>query len=235
MTTKLVNWFSTLEEDVQESLSSRMSIEDFRSGQLLYRQNDPAGFFYRILRGRVRLSTLNSDGKELLVALCGPGHCIGVMSVIDGLPRSTHAEAEVDTQVGRLSSGDFSELAARHASIYHALLVSYTHWLRRNSLGHTSFRTIEERMASRLVFLLELSLAETQRVETLPIELQLTQEGLASAMGATRQAISRHLKQWRSVGIIDYRHGTLVVNDVAALRAIANDTADAVLGRHVGD
>lgn len=231
MTAKPVNWFSALEEDVQQALSSRMSTEDFRSGQLLYRQNDAAGFFYRILSGRVRLSTLNSEGKELLVALCGPGHCIGVMSVIDGLPRSTHAEAEIDTRVGRLSAADFSELATRHPSIYRALLESYTHWLRHNTLGHTSFQTMEERMASRLVFLLELSLAEAQRVETLPIELQLTHEGLASAMGATRQAISRHLKHWRDLGIIDYRHGTLLVNNLPALREIANGTFDTALNR----
>lgn len=224
MNRQLVNWFSTLEPGLQQLLNSKMVSQKLAAGQLLYRQDDPGDCFYRVVSGRIRLSTLTPDGKELLVALCGPGHCVGVMSVVDELPRSTNALAEVQTVVGRLRAQDFNAIADVHPAVNRALLRCYTTWLRHNSLGHTSLRSIQERMASRLVFLMEMALAETVNAPGSQVELQITQEGLASAMGVTRQAINRHLKSWRDSGIIDYRQGTLVLLDVAALRDAAAGT-----------
>lgn len=65
----------------------------FREGETVFREGDPAGGFYFIRSGQVRLSVNDGDGREVVVATAGAGDTLGELAALDGGPRTATARA----------------------------------------------------------------------------------------------------------------------------------------------
>ena len=79
-----------------------------------------------------------------------------------------------------------------------------------------AIKTMSVQIASRLCLLLDTALVDKQVVGE--VDLQVTQEDIASMLGTTRQSVSRILAEWQSLGIINLRYGKIVVINPKALR-----------------
>ena len=68
----------------------------YRAGAPLFHEGDPSDWVAVVLGGRVKVSAVAGDGKEVVLAVCSSGDVLGELSAIDGLCRSATATA-VDT------------------------------------------------------------------------------------------------------------------------------------------
>jgi len=62
--------------DIQEFLSSAgtsRSIATFKKGQVIFSQDDPCDDVLYIQSGNAKLSIVNTQGKEAVLAIVGPG------------------------------------------------------------------------------------------------------------------------------------------------------------------
>src|SRR5687767_5874765 len=59
------------------SVGEGRSIRKFRGGEVIFAQGDPADALFYIQKGRVKVTTLSSHGKEAVVAILGPGDFFG--------------------------------------------------------------------------------------------------------------------------------------------------------------
>src|SRR5512143_2471042 len=66
-------------------------------GTFIFFQADPAEAVYLVWRGAIAIRLENPDGRELVINEMSPGDCFGELGILTGQPRSTSAEAIVDS------------------------------------------------------------------------------------------------------------------------------------------
>ena len=215
------DWFGQLPVPVQQAMQACMRRQKFNAGQAIYVEGDRGEAVYRIVSGKVRIRTLSSCGKEVLMVIWGPGHCIGSLSVLDGGRRQNDAIADGPVVLDTLPLADFHRLAMLHVEVYRAVATSCAMWIRDI---HTMFAggfTLEERLARRLDFLLDFGTSYPDHSAAGSLRIDLTQEMLASSVAVSRQAISKLLRKWQDAGVIDFHYGSVLVLDRSRLRRLA--------------
>ena len=87
-----------------------------KSGEILYRAEDPGDALYIIVDGIVRIF-LRPGGQSLEIACLGPGDWFGELALLTGEPRTTDAEAQTDLILLKLSRNNFNQLIKKHPSL----------------------------------------------------------------------------------------------------------------------
>jgi CRP-like cAMP-binding protein len=85
--------------------------------EALFRKGDPGDALYVIRSGRLKVTTVDAQGKELMLNQCGPGEVIGEMSLIDSSPRSANVVAIEPTMVLVLERERFLAELGKHPSL----------------------------------------------------------------------------------------------------------------------
>src|SRR5438094_385899 len=91
--------FSSFPREALERLAGASLARVARRGVVLFRRGDPPGSAYLIERGAVRLSATTPEGRLIVFRLAGASESLGLLSVLDGEPRSADAVAMVDSRL----------------------------------------------------------------------------------------------------------------------------------------
>ena len=171
-----------------------------------------------MLSGRVKVSTLTEDGKEVVLAFRGPGDLLGELAAIDGEPRSATVEAIEPAEAIAIAAAGFRSFLITHPEVSVLLLQMLSRRLRdadRVRVEYGAHDTVG-RVAARLVDLVE---RYGEPVEDgARIGLPLSQEELAGWTGASREAVSKALQTLRAVGWVRTERRRITVLDLEALR-----------------
>lgn len=109
--------FRGLPPKVVEHLAERVEPRRLGPEEVLFRKGDPGDALYMIRSGRVKITTVDAHGKELMLNQCGPGECIGEMSLIDSSPRSAGVAALEPVDILVLKREYFLEELGRHPTL----------------------------------------------------------------------------------------------------------------------
>lgn len=215
------NWIRGLPAPAADAVLGAMQQSHYAPGEMVYRVGDRTTDMYQVVSGSVQLREGSDEGKEVLLVIYGPGECFGSMPAIDGGPRPQDAVAAMPTTLGVLSKHDFDRIRDRFPVIDRALLVWALGRLRdMMRLYHAgSLYDLRRRLAGQIDFLLEYNGDETAGRAC--DGLHITHDLLAASIGATRQAISKVLRDWSEAGVVRYRYGHFEVLDRARLRELA--------------
>jgi CRP/FNR family transcriptional regulator/CRP/FNR family cyclic AMP-dependent transcriptional regulator len=85
---------------------------------------DPAGEFYIIFNGSVKIYTTGTNGEEKILTMCKTGESFGEMSLIDGKPRSASAKTLEDCTLITVTGDRFLGLLREHSTLLWGLCVS---------------------------------------------------------------------------------------------------------------
>ncbi|MGH3785659.1 MAG: Crp/Fnr family transcriptional regulator [Pseudonocardiaceae bacterium] len=200
------------------TLEQRGRHRSYGRGQVLFFEGDAGGSVIALRSGRAKVSVQTLPGRELLLAVKGPGELLGEMSALDGRPRSATATAMEAVAAVMVSASVFQEFLKAHPRVALRLLRTLTAELREadeliadRDAGDTVNRT-----ARRLVHLAA-RYGEHNGGNT-RVGLALTHEELASWIGVSREAASRALSQLRLAGYITTERRSITVIDLAGLR-----------------
>ncbi len=215
------NWLQLLPESVLQDVRAHMVRRRYKDGESIYRFGESTTTQYQVVKGTVRVRSMSDNGKEVTYVIYGAGECIGYLSAVDGDVRPQDAVAMGDVELDSLAISDFYQLRERHREIDRAMTLHLSRRLRElfKSYEVGKFFALERRLAHQISFLLEV--ADHAATGAGSNELELTQELLASAVSASRQAISKILKEWADVEIVAYSYGRICILDRARLKAIA--------------
>ncbi len=182
----------------------------------LLHQADEAGPVVVLLSGRVKI-TMSQAGREAIVAVLGPGELVGELAAIDDGPRSTTVTTLEPVDALVLSRSDFAALLERWPRIALVILRTVARRLRYADVQQAQFAThdVVGRLARRLVELCERF--GTQQERGIEIRLPLSQEELASWVGASREAVSKAFQLLRSLDIVETGRRRVTVLDLGAL------------------
>lgn len=200
---KQIPLFTDLPQTQLSSLVGTLERRTYRKGQVILHQGDDGNSLFVIVTGRVRVYTISSDGHELTVWIYGEGDFFGEMALLNGEPRSASAKAMQKTEVLTLHRQAFrSHLLSNPSTAIH-VIETLSQRLRTTTANAEELfsMNVTQRIARKL---LELSKRYgVLQEDGVMIDLDLSQEAIASLAGTTRESANRALSQMRSEGILD--------------------------------
>jgi CRP/FNR family transcriptional regulator len=198
---------------------SGSTAESIERGKTIFFPGDPAERIFLLRRGAVRLSRVYESGEEITVALLRENSIFGVLSLLTGQRSDRFYHAIAFTRVELLSAPATSVRKAIEDDAGVALLLLQG-LSSRILQTETMIETLTHRdMSSRLVsFLLVLcrdfGLPGEQGIT---IDLKLSHQAIAEAIGSTRVTITRLLGDLRTAGLLEIDRKRITVFDPLAL------------------
>jgi CRP/FNR family transcriptional regulator, cyclic AMP receptor protein len=115
----LVPLFSLLDKDELAVLAAQVELKTFAVRQRIYKRGDPGGRAYVLVKGAVRVSTIDDDHQEVIVDEPRSGEFFGFASMLDETPHQTDALAIEDSICIEIDRDDISTLLVKkpHAGI----------------------------------------------------------------------------------------------------------------------
>ena len=188
---KQVSLFASLTDEDVAQLMTAARKRTFRSGEVIFHRDDPGQVLYMIKEGKVKICIISPDGQEISLAVLGKGEYFGEFALLDGLPRSTDAVALEKVECYTLQRSDFHNAIMKNPKIALQVMEALTKRLRNtdNMVEDLIFLDVYGRVAKKL-----LELADTHGVKTddgVRIDVRLTQQELASMVGASRESVNK--------------------------------------------
>lgn len=209
--------FRTLPEPLLRSLAEVMHSRVVEKGEYLFLQGDSADGFYVIVKGRVKVHRLGSDGREQLLHLFAEGEVVGEVPVFKGGRYPACAAADSRAEVLYLPGDRFLELGEENPSILLEMLAVLSMRLRTfvELIDDLSLKEVSARLAKHL-----LDLRTRAGKDRFPLETSKTV--LASRIGTISSTISRTFAKMKSRGIIDVEGARIRILDLNSLVALAS-------------
>ena len=189
---------------------------------LIYLPGDVSDQVYLLKEGRVKISKLSEDGREITLVILEPGEIFGESALIDDKEtRSTVAEALENAYLCVISRRDFEEFINNKPEL--ALSITKLMGFRRrqieNMLEDLVFRGVHERLA---LLLLRLSERHGKEVDGKNlIDISLTHYDYANLIGSTRETTTACLNDFKREGLIEFQKRKVVIIDEKGLRSRA--------------
>jgi CRP/FNR family cyclic AMP-dependent transcriptional regulator len=201
-----------------------MAVEHrYRRGQTIFQKDDAGSALMAVLAGRVRISSVSADGKEMTLNVINPGEVFGEIALLDGKPRSADATAIEETTLLVLERRDFLPFVLNNQDLTTRLLAILCDRLRRTSVALEDIALFD--LPVRLGRVL-LKLGEDYGRQTdqgLRIDMKLSQKDLSNLVAATRESINKQLRAWREAGMVTIDAGYLILTRPARLKRLVED------------
>ena len=213
--------FGTLAPEALRQVAKQFRPVSYGAGQLIFERGDPGKDIILVLTGRVRLSVLSAEGRELSFGHPGPGEIFGEIAALDGGPRTAHATAVTKVEAMVLSRSALDALVEAQPVVAKAAIAFLCSRLREadNQFESVALHRIEVRLARFL-----LTLVQQQHGATPPqqpaITFGLSQSELALHLGASRPKVNAALMLLEDGGAIT-RQGEKIVCNCEELAQIA--------------
>ena len=205
--------FTALTSPERASLAEGMRDVALERGQLLFSRGDPGKDVYLVMQGRIRLSVLSAEGREISFSHAVAGDVFGEIAALDDVPRSADATAITRARLKVMAQLTFHRLLLTNPNFALAVIKLLCTRLRDLSKHYEAIglHSVEIRLA-RLLFemLQERTPAGTSGPPTLPLDI--TQNELGLLIGTTRQRANSALVALERAGAIVRSKGQLTCN-----------------------
>ena len=210
-------FFSELPAALATELSKHGRRLSIAKGALVHRKGDAADGLYSVVSGRIRISTLGADGRELVLTDLTPGAVFGEISLFDDLPRTHDALALERSELVIVPKREFHTLLAGNPELARHFLRVLAGKLRLSFtvLDALALQDVSQRLAQRMLWLLDNPVPDKGARD--PASISVSQTDLALMVGATRQSINKELKEWERAGLLALRGRRIVVLNRAGL------------------
>ncbi|HUH92434.1 MAG TPA: Crp/Fnr family transcriptional regulator [Casimicrobiaceae bacterium] len=164
-------------------------IRTYPKNTVIINEGEVGDSLFIVLSGRMKVYASNAAGREVVIAFHGPGEYVGEMS-LDGSPRSASVMTVEPTTCAVVNRASFREFILAHPEFALHLIEKLIQRVRLTTENVKSLALSD--VYGRLIKLL-LALA-VEREGRLIVPERLTQQDIAERVGASRDMISRLLK-----------------------------------------
>jgi CRP/FNR family cyclic AMP-dependent transcriptional regulator len=225
--------FAGLSEDDLAKVGELARTKAYGAREVVVTQGDPALALFAIVRGRLKVASCGPDGRDTVLGIMAEGEVFGEVALIDGGTRSATCTAIEPCELLVIERAQFFELLESSPAIAVKLLQVLAGRLRRLSQRSedAAFLDVPSRLARSLLDLAT-RFGERRRAPSsgIYIALKLSQQELGDLVGATRESVNKHLKDWTRQGYLELQGGRMVISDVESVRRLARVADDEGLG-----
>jgi CRP-like cAMP-binding protein len=213
--------FGALEDADRRAVAQEMREAAFDAGQVVFARGDPGRDLYLVVKGRVRLSVLTAEGRELSFAHAEPGQIFGEIAVLDGGVRSADATAVTKVAALTLSKAAVMRLIETRPVVREGVIKFLCNRLREadHQLEGIALYPIEVRLARFFLAALRQK-GKPEPGAKAVLDLPISQSELALLIGASRPKVNAALALLEDGGAIERSEGRFTC-DVDELQNIA--------------
>jgi CRP/FNR family cyclic AMP-dependent transcriptional regulator len=206
---KAVPLFASFPEDQLRMLTSVVTRKSLPRSTTVMASGDPTDSLYIVLSGRLKVMMSDAEGKEVILSILGPGEFFGEMGLIDDSPRSASVVSIEACELLSIAKRDFKKCLAENVDMAMAVMRGLVRRLRDadRKIGSLALLDVYGRVARLL-----LDMAETVDGEKI-VTKRLPKQDIAKMIGASREMVSRVMKDLQMGGYIEVRGSNIVLRD----------------------
>ncbi|MCX7671328.1 MAG: Crp/Fnr family transcriptional regulator [Anaerolineae bacterium] len=214
-------FFAGLSERDWEKVIDLFSERQYKKDDYIFLEGEAPEALYVIRTGKVKVLRHSTDGKDVVLRVCGPGNLLGTVAVFDGGGYPGTAQVIEDCSVLAISRNDCLTLVNRYPVFALAVIADLGTRLRSSAeqIRSLAVERVEQRIARVLLKLAES--AGSDSAEGRVIEMPLTRQDVADMTGTTVETAIRVMSKFRRQELIKTRRGRVVLVDIPALQEIA--------------
>ncbi len=209
MNIKNISLFEGLPDEDLQAISDLAVTRHYAKNTLVICEGDRSDSLYIVLSGKVKVFLNDEEGKEVTLNIQGEGEYFGELAMLDDAPRSATVMTLEETRLAVVSKSAFDECLASNPKIALTVIRGLARRLREltENVRSLALMDVYGRVAHTL-----LDLAE-ERDGKLVVTQRLTQRDIASMVGASREMVSRILRDLTVGGYISSKNKVITINE----------------------
>ena len=206
---RAVPLFSSVPDDQLRTLAMVVTRKSLARGATVMVAGDQTDSLYIILSGRLKVMMSDAEGKEVILSILGPGEFFGEMGLIDDSPRSASVVGIEPCELLAIAKRDFNKCLAENFEMAMAVMRGLVRRLREadRKIGSLALLDVYGRVARLL-----LDMAENVDGQKM-VTKRLPKQDIAKMIGASREMVSRVMKDLQMGGYIEMRGSSIVLHD----------------------
>ena len=206
--------FETLDDQCLRPLMQVAMLRSIPRHTVVLNAGDSTDNIYFVLSGALKVQVSDEDGREVILSKLGPGELFGEMGVLDDHPRSATVLAVEPSQVVVMGKADFKQCLVDNPDVSLFIMRNLTKRLRMADRNIESLALLD--VYGRVARLL---LESADDVDGRKVVTQkLTKQDIGKMIGASREMVSRVMRDLSAQGLIEERDGQLILLDPEAFR-----------------
>ena len=219
---RTLSLFKDLSDAEMKELEPYCSTSTFRKKETIFSEGEPPEWFYLVLSGKVKITKLSHEGKEVILEVISPTDIFGGVAVIKGFPYPANAIAMEDAEVLKISRKNLLRLVDRFPNLMYCMAMQMGERMKSSydSLKNIALERVEARIAALL-----LKLAGKVGVESKQgtvIDMRLTKQDVADMVGTTVETSIRTFSKFKKQDLVTEADGKIVIKDKDGLAALSS-------------
>jgi len=204
-----ISLFAGLSASELEAISKLAVTRTFQKNTMVLCEGEQSDSMYVVQSGKVKVFLSDEDGKEVTLNLQGEGEYFGELALLDEAPRSASVVTVEDTRLTVISKAAFDRCMAHNPEIALKVIRGLARRLREltENVRSLALMDVYGRVARVLLEMAE----EKDGKKVIP--QRLTQRDIASMVGASREMVSRILRDLTEGGYISIKSKVITINE----------------------
>jgi len=201
--------FAGLPESQLQLLTRVVGRKSYPRNSTVIAAGDPTDALYIVISGRLKVMMSDDEGREVILAILSQGEFFGEMGLIDESPRSATVIAIEPCELLTINKLDFKKCLQENFDICTGVLKGLVRRLREadRKIGSLALMDVYGRVARLLMEMAET--VDGQKVVT----KKLPKQDIAKMIGASREMVSRVMKDLQTSGYIEVKAGSIFLRE----------------------
>jgi CRP/FNR family cyclic AMP-dependent transcriptional regulator len=216
---KAIPLFSELSDSDLREIQKVAVRQVFKKDNMILIEEEVGSTMFIILDGRVKISRISDDGREVILSILSEGDFFGEMSILDGQTRSANVVTLEDSKILVIRREDFLQMLHDYPQIAINLLKELAHRLRRSDsqIKSLSLQNATGKVASTILRIAD----DSGKIHKGQVEIPRLppQQDLANMAGTSRETISRVIKTLTEQGYLRKEGSRLLILDYESFRS----------------
>jgi len=216
---KAIPLFSELSDSDLREIEKVSVRQVFKKDNMILIEEEVGSTMFIILEGRVKISRISDEGREVILSILSEGDFFGEMSILDGQTRSANVVTLEDSKILVIRREDFLQMLHDYPQIAINLLKELAHRLRRSDsqIKSLSLQNATGKVASTLLRIAD----DSGKIYKGQVEIPRLppQQDLANMAGTSRETISRVIKTLTEQGYLRKEGSRLIILDYESFRS----------------
>jgi len=219
---KKIDLFKNLSDEELKELGRYVTTTMFRKKDDIFTEGDAPEWFYIVLTGKVKVTKISHDGKEIILEIISPFDIFGGVAVLRNFPYPANAVAMEDSEILKISRKNLMRLVDRFPNLMFCIALQLGDRMKSSfdSLKNIALERVEARIAALLLKLGNKVGIETK--EGLLIDMRLTKQDVADMVGTTVETSIRTFSKFKKEGLVTDSDGKVIIKDLERLATLSS-------------
>jgi len=219
---KKIDLFKNLSDEELKELEHYVTTATYRKKEDIFTEGDAPEWFYIVLTGKIKVTKISHDGKEIILELISPYDIFGGVAVLRNFPYPANTVAMEDSEILKISRKNLMRLVDRFPNLMFCIALQLGDRMKSSydSLKNIALERVEARIAALL-----LKLGNKVGVETdagLMIDMRLTKQDVADMVGTTVETSIRTFSKFKKEGLVTDSDGKIIIKDREGLMSFSS-------------